>query len=112
MEIDDCVFCNIAARKVPANIYFEDQDLLVVPDIFPKAPVHMLIISREHIPSISSITEQHQALLGKMIFKAKQVAEEQGVSATGYKLAFNVGKQGGQIVPHLHLHLLGGKDMA
>lgn len=111
METDDCVFCNIAEHKIPAKIFFENSDLLVVRDILPKAPVHMLVIARTHIPSINETNETHQALLGSMVLTAKRVAAEQGVGESGYRLSFNVGREGGQLIPHLHLHILGGKQL-
>lgn len=108
----DCVFCNVVNKKVPATFYREAEDLVVVEDILPKAPVHMLVIPRKHIVSITGITEDDESLLGKMILAAKEVAASKGVAESGYKLQFNVGKDGGQIVPHLHLHVLGGKRMS
>lgn len=107
----DCVFCNVANKSVPAKIYFEDPNVLIIQDILPKAPVHMLVISRKHISSVADITEEDEPVLGKMIIAAKRVAVEQGIAESGYKLVFNVGKDGGQIVPHLHLHVLGGKPL-
>jgi histidine triad (HIT) family protein len=112
MEDDDCVFCNIVEHKIPATIYYEDADVFVIQDILPKAPVHMLVISREHIPAITHTEPRHEALLGKMIMTAKRVAAERGVDKTGYRLSFNVGREGGQVVPHLHMHVLGGKQLA
>lgn len=109
--MEDCVFCNIAAGKVPATIYHQDDDVLVFQDILPKAPVHLLIIPRQHIESVTHVDESHALLLGKMILVAKQVAEKQGIADSGYRLQFNVGKDGGQIVKHVHLHLLGGKKI-
>jgi histidine triad (HIT) family protein len=111
METDDCVFCNIAQHAIPAKIFFENEDLLVIQDILPKAPVHVLVISRQHIPSLASMDDTQADLLGKMVMAAKKVAEEQGIAESGYRLSINVGKQGGQVVPHLHMHVLGGKQL-
>ena len=111
MEKDDCVFCNVAQHKVPAKIFYEDKDLLVIQDILPKAPVHVLVISQEHVPSINDMTDAHEALLGKMILTGKRIANERGAGQTGYRLSFNVGREGGQIVPHVHLHVMGGKQL-
>ncbi len=109
--MDDCVFCNIVNKTIQAQILFENTDLVVVKDILPKAPVHLLIISKAHLASINHIGTEHQPLVGQMVFLAKQMAEKFGVSETGYKLLFNVGRDGGQVIPHLHLHLLGGKSL-
>jgi|SRR3989338_1824981 len=107
----DCVFCNVVQKKVPAKFYYETEHVIVIEDILPKAPVHMLVIPKKHISAISSVTEADEALLGKMILAAKQITETKGIAESGYKLMFNVGKDGGQIVPHLHLHVLGGKQL-
>jgi len=110
--MDDCVFCNISNKVIDAQIVFEDQDVMVIKDILPKAPVHLLVIPREHIISINHAEPRHQALLGKMILTAKEMAWKEGVAEAGYKLVYNVGKDGGQVIPHLHLHLLGGKKFS
>lgn len=109
---DDCVFCNIANHTMAAEMVSENDDLMVIKDIFPKAPVHLLIIPKKHITSVTDLSPEDSALLGNMVMAGKQAAEQQGISDTGYKLIFNVGKHGGQIVPHLHLHLLGGKQLS
>ncbi len=111
MELDYCVFCNLAQHTVPAEIHTEDDDVLVVRDILPKAPVHMLVIAKRHIASVTDLTPADQTLAGKMILAGQRVAADMGIAATGYKLIFNVGKDGGQIVPHLHLHVLGGTKL-
>jgi histidine triad (HIT) family protein len=107
----DCVFCNIVQKQTPAKVFYEDNFVMVIQDILPKAPVHLLVITKEHIPSIAFATDQHEALLGKMVLAAKKVAADQGISDSGYKLIFNVGRDGGQIIPHIHLHVLGGKKI-
>lgn len=112
METEDCVFCNIVARSVPAKIIYEDDDVIVIPDILPKAPVHMLVITKRHIPTVSAMVESDEILFGKMIFVANKVAKDAKVEETGYRLSFNVGREGGQVVPHVHLHMLGGKQLA
>lgn len=107
----DCVFCSIANKSMPAKIFYEDEDVLVIQDILPKAPVHMLAITHKHIPSLAGVGEQDEQLLGKMVIAAKKAAAGQGIADTGYKLMFNVGNDGGQIIPHIHLHILGGKKI-
>lgn len=109
--MEDCVFCNIAKRTIDADILFENDRLFVIRDILPKAPVHMLIIPKEHILSVNHLEPQHKDLMGEMILTAESIGAKFGVSESGYKLIFNVGKDGGQVIPHLHLHLLGGKQL-
>lgn len=109
--MEDCVFCNIINRTIESQILFEDADLIVIKDILPKAPVHLLIIPKPHTLSINHLSEDQQGLVGKMIMVAKDMAVKYGVAETGYKLLFNVGRDGGQVIPHLHLHLMGGKNL-
>lgn len=111
MQDQNCIFCKIATHEQSADFLYEDSELFVIKDIFPKAPVHLLVIPKEHIPSIDELADGHQMLVGKMIRRAQLIAQEQGISSAGYKLIFNVGKDGGQVVPHIHLHVLGGKKM-
>lgn len=102
----DCIFCKIAANEIPSDTVFEDEKIKAFRDIHPKAPVHILVVPKEHVESIARLAEGHEGLIVKIIFAAKVIAEKQGL--TGYKLVFNVGRAGGQLVDHLHLHLLGG----
>ena len=110
--MNDCVFCNIINRTIEAKILLETEDLIVIDDILPKAPVHMLVIPKKHILSINHLDNQDAALAGKMIEAAQQMAKRSGIADKGYRLVFNVGKDGGQVIPHLHLHLLGGKKFS
>lgn len=107
--MDDCVFCNIVNKAIDSQILFEDVDLIVVKDILPKAPVHLLVMPKKHIGGVAQLQPEDEPLVGKMVFTAKDMAVKFGVGETGYKLIFNVGRDGGQVIPHLHLHLLGGK---
>jgi histidine triad (HIT) family protein len=102
----DCLFCNIANGTIASQTVEEDAQVRVVEDIHPKAPIHLLVMPKIHIPSIAHLEENHQIIISHMIFTAKRVAERQGLK--GYKLVFNVGREGGQVIDHLHLHLLGG----
>ena len=111
LSTTDCIFCKIVNQDQSADILFETDDLVVIPDILPKAPVHLLIISKEHILSAHYLEEKHKSLAANMIMAANKAADQKGIGETGYKLMFNVGKEGGQIIPHLHLHVLGGKHM-
>lgn len=87
-------------------MFYEDNEVKVFSSIHPSAPVHLLVIPKEHVASIAHLEVNHNALIAKLIYTAKQIAEQKGLS--GYKLVFNVGKEGGQVIDHLHLHLLGG----
>ena len=102
----DCIFCKIGKKEIPAKVLSEDESIMVFEDAKPSAPVHFLIIPKEHIQSIAHLEGNHRDVLAKMIFSAKDSAEK--LSLKGYKLAFNVGREGGQVIDHLHLHLLGG----
>lgn len=101
-----CVFCKIAKKKLPSEIIYEDDEITVFKDIKPSAPIHYLVVPKEHIKSIANLKDSHQAIIFKMIFTAKKIAQDSGLK--GYRLAFNVGREGGQIIDHLHLHILGG----
>jgi len=103
----DCVFCKIIKKEAPSTIVYEDNDIVAFQNIRPLAPVHILIAPKEHIPSVDDLEEKHKALVGKLFLVAKKVAKDQGI-AGNYKTVFNVGEGGGQIIYHLHLHLLGG----
>lgn len=105
MEQD--VFCKIIAGDIPSNTLIETDELVVFADIAPKAPVHYLIVPKKHITTINDADEQDVQLLGRMVLAAQEAAERLGISEA-YKLVFNVGEGGGQEIPHIHLHLLGG----
>jgi len=106
IRMQSCLFCKIIQKEIPSKILYEDSAILIITDIHPKAPIHNLVIPREHIESIMHLGSNHAEIISKMIFGAKAVAEKIGLK--GYKLVFNVGREGGQIIDHLHLHLLGG----
>ena len=115
--MDNCIFCKIAAKQIPAQVVFEDDDLLAFKDINPAAPVHLLVIPKQHIDTLSDTTDEHTVLLGKMLALAPKLAREHGVAVTqgadgkrggGYKTLINSGPNGGQEVYHLHLHMYGG----
>jgi histidine triad (HIT) family protein len=108
---EECVFCRIVAGEIPADIVYQDEDFLAFRDIMPKAPTHVLIIPRIHIASVAELTDGQQKLAGRLIIIAKNLAKKQGIAGKGYRLVMNCGPEGGQVVPHLHLHLLGGRQM-
>lgn len=107
----DCLFCSIAQKDIAATIVFENDDIIAFRDIKPQAPIHLLVIPKEHIATINEVQDKHQELLGAMILCAKQLAQQEGLSEQGYRLVFNVNSGGGQEVYHIHLHLLGGRQM-
>ena len=104
--MSDCIFCKIIKKEVPTDFVREDNNLVAFKDIRPSAPVHILVVPKEHIQSIAHLEGNHKEILAALIYAAKDLAKELGL--TGYKLVFNVGRDGGQIIDHLHLHLLGG----
>lgn len=107
----DCIFCKIVNKELDTEIVFEDEQILVFKDINPKAPVHLLIIPKKHIESIAHLAEEDKGLIGEMFWRAKKLAEEKGIDKSGYKLIINCGDDAGQIIKHLHLHLLGGQKL-
>lgn len=106
-----CVFCKIVKKEISASVVFEDEDVLAFKDANPIAPVHILIIPKRHIESISNLKEGDARLAGKLILTARALASEFDISSKGYKLLFRVGEWGGQEVPHIHLHLIGGAKL-
>lgn len=105
----DCIFCKIVNGSIPAKKIYEDDDVIAFNDINPSARVHFLIVPKLHIESLASCEEQHQALLGKMLLLAPKLAKEQGLA--GFKTLINTGKDGGQLVFHIHVHVLGGGNV-
>jgi histidine triad (HIT) family protein len=103
----DCVFCKIVAGKIPARKVFEDEELIVFHDIHPWAPVHVLVIPKQHIASLADVGPEHDALLGRMLSLAPRLMKELGV-VNGFRTLINTGKDGLQEVPHLHMHVIGG----
>lgn len=106
-----CIFCQIVAGEIPSDIVYQDEEVIVFPDINPKAPTHLLIIPKKHIPSLAHLTEAESPLIGHMVNIAKRLAKEKGMSERGYRLVVNCGEEAGQIVDHLHLHLIGGRRL-
>ena len=108
----DCIFCQIVAGKVPSQILYQDEEIIAFPDINPLAPTHLIIIPRRHILSLAHLTEAESPLVGHMVNVANQLAKREGIIEGGYRLVINCGEQGGQLVPHLHMHLLGGRRLS
>jgi histidine triad (HIT) family protein len=104
---ENCIFCRIAAGQIPSKKVYEDDDLIVFHDIRPAAPIHLLVVPREHITALSEVDTSHIPLLGKMLALAPRLAVEQGAT-NGFRTVINSGRDGGQVVWHLHMHVLGG----
>ena len=107
----DCLFCRILAGELPASQVYSDDAVLAIRDIAPQAPVHVLLISRKHVASIRDLTAADQPLMDQICAAATAVAKQEGVADDGYRLVMNIGRNGGQTVDHLHVHLLGGRQM-
>lgn len=105
------LFQKIAAREIPADIVFEDDRCLAIRDIAPKAPVHILIVPKRCIPRVAGASADDEALLGHLLVTAAAVAKAEGIDASGFRLVVNNGPDGGETVPHLHVHLLGGRGL-
>ncbi len=108
---EDCLFCNMVAGSVPIEPLHDDELCFAIRDINPRAPVHLLVIPKEHIATVRDLTEDHSALLGRMTVVANRLARDEGLAERGYRLAFNVGDEGGQTIYHIHLHVLGGRQL-
>jgi len=111
-SLSDCLFCRVARGEIPARIVYETELLLAFEDIHPQAPQHILLIPRAHIPSVAHLGEGEGRVAGELLLAAGEVARRTGLEARGYRVVANVGEEGGQTVPHLHLHLLGGRPMS
>ena len=105
----DCIFCKIAAGEIPAEIPYQDDEVFAFRDIKPITPVHLLVVSWKHITSLADMTDAETPIVGHMTRVANQLAREQGISENGYRLTINSGADSGQLVPHLHMHLMGGR---
>jgi histidine triad (HIT) family protein len=110
--MDECIFCKIVNGKSPAEIEYEDTEILAFRDINPSAPTHILIIPKKHIGSLNDITEADESLMGKILLAVKQIAQKRNLVDNGYRVVINCGPNAGQIVNHLHFHLLGGKKFS
>jgi histidine triad (HIT) family protein len=108
----ECIFCRIVAGELPSDIVYQDEHFLAFRDIEPQAPKHVLIVPKTHITSLTELTEEQQDLAGRLIILAKDLAEKEEIAKSGYRLVINCGYEGGQLVPHLHLHLIGGRRLS
>ncbi len=106
-----CIFCKIANKEIPAEIVYENNGIIAFKDAKPVTPVHILVIPKLHIPSVNHLELKDKTLMGELIFAAQKIAKEQNVDKSGYRLILNIGKDAGQTVDHLHLHLIGGQKL-
>lgn len=107
----DCIFCKIVNKEIPSTLVHEDDKVIAFPDINPKAPLHYLIIPRKHIATLNDLTDDDTFLAGHLLQTAKSIAEKMGIAEPGYRVSINCNKGGGQLVYHIHLHLMGGREM-
>ena len=105
----DCVFCKIIDKEIPSDIIYEDSDVIAFNDLDPQAPIHFLVIPKKHIQSIATLGEADSQIISRIFASIKKLASEKGLDENGYRVVSNVGEDGGQSVPHLHFHVLGGR---
>ena len=109
--MSDCLFCKIRDGVISGDIVFEDDDVLAFNDVNPQAPVHVLIIPKKHIPTVNDLSAADEAIMGKLFSAAKTIASQQGLSDDGYRLVVNCNENAGQVVFHIHMHMLAGRNM-
>ena len=109
--MSECLFCKIVNRQIPAKIVYEDERVVVIEDINPQAPLHVLVIPKTHIASLNDVTPGHDGLIGEMNRRAAVIARERGYADRGFRTVFNTNREAGQTVFHIHLHLLAGRPM-
>ena len=107
----DCLFCKIVAKEIPSTTVYEDDLVYAFRDIDPQAPVHILIIPKQHIGSVNEITDENCAIVGHIFKVAAEIAKKEGIAEDGYRIVTNIGENGGQTVGHLHYHMLGGRSL-
>ena len=111
MHDPDCIFCKIVRGEIPADVVYEDDDVLAFKDISPQAKIHTLIIPKTHIPTLNALQEEHDALAGKLLRTAAKVAKIHGVEEDGYRTVINTNADAGQVVFHVHVHVMGGQPL-
>jgi histidine triad (HIT) family protein len=111
LEMADTIFSKIIRREIPADIVYEDDEILAFRDISPQAPVHILVIPKEEIATTNDIQPGQAELIGKLVLAAQKIAHQEGIAEDGYRLVMNCNQHGGQVVYHIHLHLLGGRQL-
>jgi histidine triad (HIT) family protein len=109
--MDDCLFCKIATKQIPARIVREDADTVAFEDLNPQAPTHVLVIPRKHVPTTNDLGPEDEALVGKLLRAGAEIAASRGIAASGWRAVMNANRDAGQTVFHIHLHVLGGRHM-
>ena len=109
--MEDCIFCKIINKEVPSTIVYEDEDVIAFKDIHPLTPVHILVIPKKHISSLVDLKEEDEAVIGKIYTVINKIAKQEGILDKGFRVIVNCGEDGGQVVKHIHFHLLGGKKL-
>ncbi|GAB6173335.1 histidine triad nucleotide-binding protein [Paradesulfitobacterium aromaticivorans] len=109
--MSDCIFCKIVNKDIPSEVVYEDRELIAFKDISPLAPVHLLVIPKKHIKDLNGVAAEDEGLIGHLLGVVQKLATDQGVAESGYRVITNIGSDGGQVVPHLHFHLLGGQKL-
>jgi histidine triad (HIT) family protein len=107
----DCIFCKIVRGEIPAGVVYQDEQVTAFRDIDPKAPVHVLVVPNEHVANTTTLDTAHDAMVGALLRTAHTVARQEGVAESGYRLVVNTGRDANNTVPHLHVHLLGGRAL-
>jgi histidine triad (HIT) family protein len=110
--MEDCIFCKIVAGEIPCKKVYEDEQVLAFYDVNPAAPVHVLVIPKKHIRDITQVSAEDMAIVSAVILTAQKIVKEMNLSEDGFRVVINTGKMGGQTVPHLHFHILGGRMLA
>lgn len=109
--MEDCIFCKIINKEVPSTIVYEDEDVIAFKDIHPVTPVHILVIPKKHISSLVKLKKEDEAVIGKIYSVINKIAKQEGILDKGFRVIVNCGEDGGQVVKHIHFHLLGGKKL-
>ncbi len=109
--MEDCIFCKIANGTIPSKIVYEDAEVVAFDDIHPMAPIHVIIIPKKHVPTMLDVTKTDMSLIGSMFTAAQEVGRIKGINKRGFRVVINCNKEGGQVIFHLHMHVLGGKKL-
>lgn len=109
--MSDCLFCKMVSGEIEPDKVYESDDLLAFRDINPQAPIHILVVPKEHIATTNDLTQDHESLIGKMVLVARDIAKKEGIDESGYRIVLNCNQHGGQSVDHIHIHVLGGRQM-
>lgn len=108
---ENCLFCKIIRKEIPADVVFEDDQVMAITDVNPQAPIHILVLPKRHIATLNDLSDEDQMLCGYLPLTARRIAREKGIDESGYRVVMNCNSEGGQTVYHIHLHLLGGRQL-